>query len=592
MQKKWKVMSGIDVAFRSQFPEIDPLVLQLLYNRGIITQEKIDEFLNPDYGKDSHDPFLLSGMDKAVERIMKAIIEKENIMVYGDYDADGVCATAVVVSILKGLGIIPHVHIPYRESEGYGLNMKILDEINEKKISLIITVDCGIANVQEIDAIQKFGADVIVTDHHNPQDPLPKAFSLINPKLNPDYPSREISGTAVAFKLAQALVSDKSRLEYKGKISFPIVGFEKWLLDLVAIGTVADMVDLIGESRTFTKYGFLVMKKLKRVGLRELINISKISIDTINSFSIGFQIGPRLNAAGRMGHALTSYELLMTQDKKEAEKIALDLNIKNQARQKMSDEMYEKAMKQISGHENDFMVFAKDDSWSPPLVGLVAGGLCEELFRPCIIIGKNTEGKIVGSGRSIDGFDITSALGECKGYLSRYGGHTHACGFTLKEDLMYDDFKKCMFNCAKASLENKDLIPELRIDSKAQLSEINWEFIKDLEKFEPHGQENPEPKLLIEKCKLAACNLVGQNGNHLKGAVLDSNNTIRQIIGFGLGEWCKILKVGDAIDIVCEPMINQWNGNREIQLKIVDLRISDKKIEIPKELIENANIKM
>ena len=566
--------------FRNQFPELDPLVAQILYNRGIVTQEKIDEFLSPDYGKYVHDPFLLSGMDKAVERIMKAIIGKENIMVYGDYDADGVCATVVLVSILRELGIKPHVHIPFRESEGYGLNIKVVDEVSEKHITLIITVDCGIANVREIEALQKIGADVVVTDHHNPQDVLPAAYALINPKLDEKYPTKEICGTGVAYKLAQAMLSEKIREKYKDELKFPSIGFEKWLLDLVAIGTVADMVEVIGESRTLVKYGMIVLKKTRRLGLLALMKASKIDIHKLNTFSIGFQIGPRLNAAGRMGHAITSYELLITNDNVEAQNLALDLNEKNQKRQKMSNVMYLGAMKQTAGHESDPVVFAKDDAWSPPLVGLVAGKVCEDLYRPCVVIGKNNEGKIVGSGRSIDGFDITWALGECKEFLSRYGGHAKACGFTLKEDGMYENFKKKMFSLANKSLHGKNLTPEFIIDTKAELVDINWEFMETMEKLEPYGQGNSEPKFLVQNCKLVSLNTVGASSSHLKGSVSDGDKIQRQIIGFSMIEWCKKLKVGDMLDIVCIPLINQWNGNREIQLKIVDLRLSDSELRI------------
>ena len=579
MDNKWKIFPKADENFKNQFPEISPLVLQLLYNRGVKTQKEIDEFLYPDYTDHVHDPFLFLDMQKAVDRIFTAILEKQPILVYGDYDADGVSSTAIMVSLLKIFGIDAGVYIPFREKEGYGMNMGAVEEIIKKKIELVITVDCGIANYQEVEVLKKAGIDVIITDHHNPQKILPGAYAIINPKREGEkYPTNEICGTAVAFKVMQAVLSEKSRKDYEEKINFPILGIEKWFLDLVAIGTVTDLMELRGESRAFVRYGLMVLNKTKRIGLRRLFEISGITLGKIDTYTIGFQIGPRLNAAGRMDHASTSYKLLISEDSEEVLSIAKELNVKNQERQKISDKMFHEAESQVAPNAHESILFAKSDGWSPSLVGLVAGKIMDQYFRPTIIMGKNQDGDLVGSGRSMQGFDVTLALEECKEYLSRFGGHSLACGFTVKDEESLEPFKKKMLEIANRSFQDKAIIPEILIDIETELHNINWEVIEILETFEPFGKGNPKPKILLSKCILLGCNPIGNNSLHLKGSVGDDKGTVRQIIGFSMGEWSKKLKPGDVIDIVCEPMINQWNGNREIQLKLVDMRLSDTKI--------------
>jgi len=575
MDKKWKVLPKAEENFKNQFPEISPLVLQLLYNRGVKTQKEIDEFLHPDYTDHVHNPFLFLDMQKAVDRIFTAILEKQSILVYGDYDADGVSSTAIMVSLLKIFGIEAGVYIPFREKEGYGMNMGAVKEIIKKKVALVITVDCGIASIREVTELKNVGIDVIITDHHNPQKILPEAYAIINPKREGEkYPTSEICGTAVAFKVMQAMMSEKSRKDYAEKINFPILGIEKWFLDLVAIGTITDLMELKGESRAFAKYGIIVLNKTKKIGLRKLFEISGITLGKIDTYTIGFQIGPRLNAAGRMDHASTSYRLLVSEDSEEVINIAKDLNAKNQERQRISDKMFHEAESQVAPNAHESILFAKSDEWSPGLVGLVAGKIMDQYFRPTIIIGKNQDGDLVGSGRSMQGFDITLALEECKEHLSRFGGHSLACGFTVKDEASLEPFKKKILEIADRSFQNKSIIPEILIDIETELHSINWEVMEALEAFEPFGKGNPKPKILLSKCILLGCNPIGNNGSHLKGSISDNQGMVRQIIGFSMGEWSKKLKPGDAIDIVCEPTINQWNGNREIQLRLIDLRKS------------------
>lgn len=575
MEKRWKVLPKISEEFQARFPKISPIVLQLLLNREITTQKDIDEFLYPDYGEHVHDPFLFMDMERVCERILQSKEKSEEILVYGDYDADGVCATAMMVTILRKLKIHPKVYIPFREKEGYGMNMNAVKEIIGKKVKLVITVDCGIANIQEVEELNKAGIDVIITDHHNPKKELPPAFAIINPKREGEkYPTTQICGTAVAYKVAQALLSERMRKKYSDTILFPQTGFEKWLLDFVAIGTVTDIMVLCYESRTLLKYGLVVLNKTLRPGLRKLFEVAGITLGKIDTYAIGFQIGPRLNAAGRLDHASTSYELLVSDDSEEVKKIALDLNAKNQERQRISEKMFLEAREQCHTQLENNVLFARDDSWMTSLVGLVAGKITGDYHRPSMVIGKNHAGQLVGSGRSVEGFDLTLALEQCKDFLSKYGGHSYACGFTLKDSSLYDNFREKFVEIANQSLQKEDLIPQIRIDLETELHMVNWEVVKILEQFEPFGEGNERPKFLISQCQLCAAHAVGNGNKHLKGVVGDTKGTFMPFIGFFLGNWLEKLQIGDTIDIVCEPNINEWNGNREIQLKILDVRKS------------------
>lgn len=573
MEKRWTVLPKMSEEFKNSFPEIKPVVLQLLCNRKILTQGEIDEFLYPDYGRDAHDPFLFCDMEKAVKRILNAIAKKEKICVYGDYDADGVCATVLLSQTVEILGAKPEVYIPFREKEGYGMNMGAVQEIIERGAKLVITVDCGISNEKEIQELKDKNIDVIVTDHHNPPDKLPGAYAIINPKVRGElYPTTEICGTAVAYKVAQALFSDQSRIGFAQTIHFPVKGYEKWSLDLVAIGTVTDMMILRGESRTLLKYGLIVLNKTRRIGLKALIRVAGIQENSIDPHVIGFQIGPRLNAAGRMGHASTSYELLITKDDATATRLADELNRKNQERQKVTETMFREAVVQAEEQKNNFIIVAYGPLWSPSLVGLVAGKIMEEYHRPVIVMGKNKDGKVVGSGRSIENFNITKALEHCREFFFRFGGHSQACGFTLQDEKNLESFKNKILEYAKTVLQGGDVTPEVFIDLEAELGELSWEAMEAFELFQPFGQGNEKPRVILKNCAVISLQAVGQNGKHLKGNLGDKNGARRSFIGFSLAHWQEKLKPGDAVDIVCEPLINEWNGNREIQLKIIDIR--------------------
>ena len=583
MQKNWKLKDKISTDIQNEFREVDSIILQLMHNRGLTTQEEIDEFMNPDYSDDLHDPFLFRDMEKAVLRIEKGEKRKEKVLIYGDYDADGVCSSVVLYEIFKKLNLNTEVYLPHREKEGYGLNMGACDYIIKQGVKLVVTVDCGVSNKEEVKKLQEAGIDVIILDHHYPPKELPEAHAIIDAKIEDDkYPFRDLAGVGVVFKLVQALVA-RGRLKQ---------GQEKWFLDLVALATVADCSPLVGENRTLVKWGMVVLNKTKRLGLVELVKAASRQLGKIDTYVIGFQLAPRINAAGRMNHANEAFNLLISKDREEAEKMTQDLNMENTKRQKLTDRILEEAKAQIGEFdEQKRLVFASDTkkgNWPAGVVGLVAGKLCELYQRPAMVTGKNSEGKLVGSGRSVLGFNIIEAVGKASGTLEHYGGHAGACGFTIKDEASIKLFKNKMEEIAKRELKDKDLAPVLEIDLEMSLGDVSWELFEQLENFEPFGELNPKPIFLASNLEVASLVGVGDGAKHLRLMVNPSTTSTssgqassgpsvrapRKAIGFGFGDWLEKLKVGDKVDMVFEVDVNEWNGSRELQLKIVDLRAS------------------
>jgi single-stranded-DNA-specific exonuclease len=479
---------------RKQFPEIAPLILQLLFNRGLITQEKIDEFFNPDYGQDIFDPFLFTDIEKAVSRVYQAVKKKEKIVIYGDYDADGVTSTVLLANVLQTLGARFDIYIPHREREGYGLNQKAIKYLARRKAKLIITVDCGISNKPEIELAKSKKIDVIVTDHHHEPPKLPEAFAIIDPKVKGcHYPYYDLAGVGVAFKLAQAII-----LRDKNNVFPP--GYEKWLLDLVAIGTVTDVMPLLGENRTLLKYGLIVLNKTRRIGLKLLAERAGIwpisEAELINSENIGFVLGPRLNAAGRMDHATLSYELLITENAKEAQKLVDKLEKSNQQRQAATERIIKEIKDEIKDLDKKYLILAFG-KFSVGVIGLVSGKLKDQFNRPAIVIGMAGK-KLVGSGRSISEFNMIEALEKCADLFEIYGGHAGAAGFTLKDKRLLVEFKKRITALAEEKLKGKDLSPKLEIEAEMNLEDLNWDLYDQIEKFEPFGTANPKPLFLIK----------------------------------------------------------------------------------------------
>jgi len=589
VNKTWKINKKPPKKFWEQFPEYSRLTLQLLWDRRLKTQKAIDEFFNPDYSEDLHDPFLMKGMKKAIKRIEKALENKEKITIFGDYDADGVCGVAILSETLRALGANPDIYIPDRNKEGYGLNLEVVKKVASKRnqpacrqAGLIITIDCGITDFEEVKLANKLGIDVVIIDHHEVPNKLPLAVSIIDPRQRGEkYPFRELAASGVGFKVAQALLKHKIQ-DTRYKIQ---TGREKWLLDLVAIATVADMMPLIGENRTLVKYGLVVLSQTKRLGLQELMRIAGIKpainhellVTNLDSYTLGYILGPRLNAAGRMDHANTAYELLVTKSKEEAETLARRLNSKNQDRQRLTDRItqeVEKRLKTLKTKKK--MIFEGDKNWLIGVVGLIAGRLSDKYYRPTIVFQKmKNESK--GSARSIPSFNIIEAISKCQDLLKDFGGHPGAAGFTVPNKNL-KKFEQKLLKIAKGTIKNKDLVPLLNIDLEIKPEELSFEVYEEIQKFAPFGQGNRNPLFLMKNLKVSSFKLVGSNCSHLKlclsKELKDGGIKRFQAIGFGFGKFCDIIKQNDKIDIVFELITNDWNGTRELQLKVIDLRIS------------------
>lgn len=568
-KNNWLLKKKLSDEFQNKFPEINEIILQLLYDRNLDTQERIDEFLNPDYSQDLHDPFLFKDMDAAVDKILGSISGGKKITVHGDYDADGVCGSVILVNTLKKMGADVDVYIPHREKEGYGINSQTIDYLQSLGTNLIITTDCGISNKIEIDKAKDLGIDVIITDHHHVPPNIPDCL-IINPhRDNETYPFKDLSGAGVAFKLVQGLL--KRYKEINQSIDWE--AFEKWLLDIVAIGTVADLVPILGENRTLVKYGLVVINKTKRFGLKYLFEVAALN-SNIDTHKIAFQIGPRLNSAGRMNHASTAYKLLMSENITEAQKLALELNGNNQQRQKLTEKIIEEVKRDVEPFdEKNKIIFDYNREWPLGVVGLVAGKLSEEYNRPAFILG-NTEGKITGSGRGIPEFNCIEAIEKINHLFERYGGHAAACGFTLKNESDLEEMKKNLIEIAEKELSGKELKPDLFVDLEIGFKDITWDLIEAITNFEPFGEDNEKPRFVSYGVKVLGLETVGNENKHLRLILTQDNGLVRKAIGFCFGEWCKKINVGDLIDLVYEIDVNEWNGNREIQLKVVDLKMS------------------
>ncbi len=570
MRKKWELQekeSG-EISF-SGSEKYSPVVLRLLANRGIVSQKEIEAFFSSDYVV-SDDLLKIAGMSDAVSRIIDARAHKEKIAVFGDYDADGVTATALLYECLKNLGFSDLTYyIPDRQLEGYGMNDSAIEFLGREGVKLIITVDSGITNVSEVEKARELGIDVVITDHHHVPEILPKAVAIINPQLkNSGFNFSDLAGVGVAFKLAQALYQ---------KIDPKNIDQLKWMLDLVAIGTVADCVNILGENRTLTKYGLVVLSKTRRVGLLEMFKVGRIEISE-NSIpdtqKIAFQIAPRINATGRMDHAGVSYKLIMEQDQVQARVLALEVEERNQERQKMTGEIV-KEIEEIAMSEfaHKKFIFVSNEHWPVGILGLVAGKIVDKFKKPVVVFQKQ-EKEYVGSFRSIPEVNIIELLEKCADLLSRFGGHSQAAGVRVAPENV-SKFCAKMTELIELELGEKEIVSTLAIDLELQAQDINWEFIEDLKKMEPFGMGNKEPVFMLRRMRVSDVRMVGNGSKHLKLALksTDGNPKIFDAIGFKLGEEFSELKKDDLIDIVFNLSEDSWNGSKKIQMKLVDLRL-------------------
>lgn len=568
MSKIWQIFPKIEQSFIDKHPEYNKVVLQLLFNRGLMEKHEIQEFLNPDYSN-MLDPFLFNDMEKSVNLIIQHIKKQNKIIVYGDYDADGVTASAVLIKILTILKANAEVYLPDRTTEGYGLNKKAIKGLLQQNVKLIITVDAGICNKAEVEYAQSINIDVVITDHHIPpkKEDMPQCLIINAHVKNEKYKFKYLAGVGVAFKLAKAIISRSTLTnEIKQKL-------ENSMLDLIAIGTIADCVALLGENRILTKYGLKMLNNTKKLGLLELIKVINNNNKILDAWNVAFQIAPRLNAAGRMDHANTAFELLTTKNQEEAICLANRLNDKNIDRQKITEKIVQEIEKQANTQSNDKIIIGvcpfdenkKNKAWNEGVVGLAAGRICDKYYKPTLVITKS-QNKYKGSGRSIEEFDIREALEQCGDFLINYGGHPGACGFSLLPENL-DKFKLKIKQLAEQKLEQVDLRPKLKIECEINIDEINENLINEINKCAPFGQGNSKPIFISKNVHINNIVNMGIDGQHVKFKI---NNL--WALAFREAEKWKNIKTGDRVDVVYYAEMNEFNGRKEPQIKIVDMK--------------------
>jgi len=526
---------------------------QILVNRGIKDLDSVKRFLSPSFS-DTHNPFLLNDMDKAVERIKKAIYKNETVFIYGDYDADGVTATSILLSAFRRMGINTAYHIPNRFTEGYGISRDGIDKIKKSGSRLVITADCGINSNNEIMEMNSSGIDVIVTDHHEPSGILPPAIAVINPhRRDSTYPFKDLSGVGVAYKLLQALFQPSEIMEY---------------LDLVTLGTVADSVPLTGENRVFVATGLGLLNNNHRVGINVLKESAGVKRE-LNSTMLAYTLIPRINVAGRLGDAVKVVELLLTDDEGYAREIASMLEGLNRERQRIEAEVFDSACKMIGDRELEGAIVLFHPSWHQGVIGIVASRVVETFYRPTFLFSQDSN-TARGSARSIPPFHIYKGIEMCSELLLSYGGHSQAAGIRLIIDNI-PIFKERMSRIVEETLTTEDLIPTIEIDVGVRLSEVNLNLINELSLLEPFGEGNREPLLGAKGVEISGYRIVG-NG-HLKMNTKQKSVTI-DTIGFNMGELVEILEGATRFDIVFTPSINEWNGTRLLQLNLKAIRPS------------------
>ncbi|MCA1025353.1 single-stranded-DNA-specific exonuclease RecJ [Cytobacillus kochii] len=540
---------------------ISSALATLLVNRGFNTVESARYFLF-DEKKEFHDPFLLKDMDLAVSRIQRAIKNNESIMIFGDYDADGVTSTTVMMRTLTSLGADVQFYIPNRFTEGYGPNVPAFQYASDIGVSLIITVDTGIAAIEPAQAAKEMGIDLIITDHHEPGPILPECLAIIHPKL-PDsrYPFKELAGVGVAFKLAHALLGN----------------VPNDLLEFVAIGTVADLVSLTDENRLIVKKGLKKLQSTQNLGIRSLISLANVKLAEMTEETIGFTIAPRLNAVGRLDSADPAVELLLTEDALEAEALAEEIDQMNKERQSIVHTMAEEAIQQVEAEypiEDNQVIVVGKEGWNPGVVGIVASRLVEKYYRPVICLSFDSQQGIAkGSARSITGFDLFHNLSQSRDILPHFGGHPMAAGMTLKLDDV-DILRQRLIQLAKEQLNEDDFIPITDLDAELRVADVNLEMIAEIQQLAPFGIDNPKPKVMLKEANVSLLKRIGTNKTHLK-ITLEDNDVTLDGIGFGFGEYAEQISMDASLAIVGELSINEWNNIKKPQVFIQDIRIQE-----------------
>ena len=547
--------------------KLESIFEEILRKRGVVGEGQIKSFLYPEY-EDLVDPFYFRGMERAVERIIDAIKKKEKICIYGDYDADGVTSSVLLRDVFDRLGLDNFCYIPDRNKEGYGLNKKAIDYIKSKNSQLIITVDCGVSNYEEVEYAKDQKMEVIILDHHHLPPQIPKALAVVNAKQDNDRNnSRELAGVGIAFKFAQALVSKAKGLDEEQL---------KWFLDLVCIGTIADCVPLFGENRILAKFGLIVISQTKRVGLRQIFSVGRINIDENNlpdSYQISYQLAPRINAAGRMDHANIAFQLLSLgkEEIAQARVLALELESQNQRRQKVTKVIVDEVVKRIGSLDKlPKIIIEGSPFWDMGVIGLAAGKIADKYYRPTILLRKEG-GFNKGSGRSIEEFDLISALEKNAKLLEKYGGHRQAAGLSVSDDNLADFSDKMLQQAAACFNDNAS--KKIDVDIQIKLGEISEKLLKEIKLLEPFGVGNPRPVFLAKDLELVDKKLLGNGQDHLKLWVKEAGGRgpVFEAIGFGMGSRDSSLSLGKKVEMIFNLEEDNWNNKKKIQLRILDL---------------------
>lgn len=562
--KKWTLIhrGKPGVTDETERFKLSPEISQILENRSINSEEEIKLFTNPslDYLRD---PFLMKDMGKAVERIKKAIELNERVWIYGDYDVDGVSSTSVLLTYFRSINFDVKYYIPNRLEEGYGINKEAIEYINSEGCDLIISVDCGITSVDEVECANELGIEMIITDHHECQSEIPNAYAVVNPKQDDcNYPFDMLCGCGIAFKLVQALT--------------PPEVFKTTVYDYIEIATLAticDIVPLVDENRIIVKNGLKAMKKGHNLGLSELINVCGVDKEKIGSSHIGFTIGPRINAAGRLGFSDLGVELFTATDKDTAHEIALALDEKNNDRQMIEMKIHHEAetiIKNDPSYEDDKVIVLAHEGWQHGVIGIVASKLTEKYYKPTILMCIE-DGEATGSARSIKGFSIFDALTECADILTKFGGHEQAAGLSISADKV-PELRRRINESADINLTEEDMIEEIKVEYELDEKSANFDLIEELRKLEPFGMSNPTPKFILRDCILRDMRFMGQNKQHIKLEIEKEN--VFECVGFNAAHLIDGLKNGDRIDVLFQLDENTFMGKRKLQFLVKDLRLA------------------
>lgn len=560
---RWILPTPPPPPLRARLPHLHPVVLQVLFNRGMADPDAVAEFFGQRVRPD--DPFLMKGVPEAVERLRTAIRRREPIVVYGDFDADGVTATVLMMQTLQALGAVVRPYIPHRVDEGYGLNNEALATLARAGARVVLTVDCGIRSQNEVAFGNALGLDLIISDHHSPGVRLPEALAVINPRQHDcRYPFEGLAGVGVAFKLAQALL----RAEEMAPVApGPVHLTEDDLLDLVALGTVADLMPLRGENRLLVQRGLERLRRNPRPGVLALAQTAGLVLNRITAYDIGFKLAPRLNAAGRLSTAMLAYDLLMASDPVTAQPLAIELDRLNRERQKLTDEAVQWAVADLGEAPPDDVILVGRPGLQPGIVGLAASRLKDLYYRPVLVVELGGE-EVRGSARSIPEFHITAALDQCADLLLRYGGHAAAAGFTLHREQL-PALRRRLNAIAAQALQPEDRIPKLTVDAVVPLKEMDYALLGKLQELEPTGAGNEPPVLAVPNLMVRQVRRLGNNGDHLRLTLSDGYVTI-DAIAFGQGHLAEGLSM--RVDVAGHLEDNEWQGQHRLQLRLCDVR--------------------